>query len=657
MQDVVSVPARVAEGSPNPISTLDAWRAQWLAARDDPDGFWLDVARSTLAWRSSPTLGLEGSFHSVAEEPLRWFGDGVLNVTESCLDRHAAAQPDRIAILWEGDEPGDVRRIPYAELLVEVSRAANALKNLGVQKGDRVIIYMGMVPEAAVAMLACARIGAVHSVVFGGFSAEALRDRIRDCNAELVITQDEGLRGGRIVPLKAVCDQALEGERGVRSCLVLKRTGAALPRVEGRDVDWHEALAAASPTCPAVPTAAEDPLFVLYTSGSTGQPKGLVHTAGGYLTWAVWTHRTVFDLREDDVFGCVADVGWITGHTYIVYGPLANGTTTVMFESTPVYPDAGRYWDLVERHRITVFYTAPTAIRTLAAAGDEHVRRHDRSSLRVLGTVGEPINPEAWRWYFDVVGEGRCTIVDTWWQTETGGICISPIAPATATRPGSATRPLPGILPILVDETGRRLRGPARGHLCLEQPWPGQARTVWGDHPRFVATYFSTYPGLYFTGDGCRRDADGYHWITGRVDDVLNVAGHRMGTAEFESAILVRDEVAEAAIVGFPHPIKGQGVYAFLVLQPGADVEPEALFALLQGTCRAQIGAHARVDGFQVIPGLPKTRSGKIMRRILRKVVHGEADELGDVSTLADPAVVPAIVEGWRGQNPPLGRV
>ena len=647
MSDLVPVPARVSADSPNPIATLADWREAWLAARDDPDGRWLEETRRSIAWQRPPTLGLEGSFHDIADEPLRWFGDGVLNVTESCLDRHASAQPDRAAILWEGDEPGDVRRITYRELLADVCRAANALKALGVGKGDRVIIYMGMVPEAAVAMLACARIGAVHSVVFGGFSAEALRDRVRDCDAEVVITQDEGLRGGRIVPLKAVCDQALEGERGVRFALVLKRTGSGGTWVEGRDVDWHEALAAAPETCPAEPMAAEDPLFILYTSGSTGQPKGLVHTSGGYITWAAWTHRTVFDLRDDDVFGCMADVGWITGHSYIVYGPLANGTTTVMFESTPMYPDAGRYWDVVERLGITVFYTAPTAIRTLAAAGDEHVRRHDRSRLRVLGTVGEPINPEAWRWYFDVVGEGRCTVVDTWWQTETGGICISPVAAATPTKPGSATRPLPGISPVLVDEGGRRLRGPVAGHLCIDQPWPGQARTVWGDHPRYVATYFTTYPGLYFTGDGCRRDADGYHWITGRVDDVLNVAGHRMGTAEFESALLVRDEVAEAAVVGFPHAIRGQGVYAFVVLQPGMVADDE-LSRLLQATCREQIGAHARVDHFQVVPGLPKTRSGKVMRRILRKIVHGEADQLGDVSTLADPGVVPRLIEGHR---------
>ncbi len=649
MSRTYAVPAHASADSPNPIRDLDAWRRAWLDVQADPDAFWLQVTRSSIVWRQAPTRGLEGDFRSVQDEPLRWFADGELNVTESCLDRHASEQPGHTAILWEGDEPGDVRRITYAELLEQVCRCAGALHSLGVQKGDRVIIYMGMVPEAAVAMLACARLGAVHSVVFGGFSAEALRDRIRDCDAEVVITQDEGLRGGRIIPLKATADAALEGERGVRFSLVLRRTGAEVPWIDGRDIDWADALAAAPAHCPATPTAAEDPLFVLYTSGSTGKPKGLVHTCGGYITWAAWTHRTVFDLRPDDVFGCVADVGWITGHSYIVYGPLANGTTTLMFESTPVYPDAGRYWDMVQRHRLTILYTAPTAIRTLAAADDTWVSSYDRSSLRVLGTVGEPINPEAWTWYHDVVGEGRCAVVDTWWQTETGGICISPVAAATPTRPGSATFALPGIEPVLVDAENRLVRGPGSGDLCIAQPWPGQARTVWGDHTRFVATYFSAHPGLYFTGDGCRRDGDGYHWITGRVDAVLNVAGHRMGTAEFESAILFRDEIAECAIVGYPHPVKGQGVFAFVVLQPEVDEDPAEVFELLRHACRGQIGAHARVDHFQVIPGLPKTRSGKVMRRILRKIVHGQAEELGDISTLADPTVVPAIIAGFEG--------
>jgi acetyl-CoA synthetase len=509
-----------------------------------------------------------------------------------------------------------------------------------------VIIYMGMVPEAAVAMLACARIGAIHSVVFGGFSAEALRSRIEDCQAEVVITQDQGLRGGRTIPLKATTDEAVAGETPVQRVLVYRRTGAEVSFDPDRDRWWHEAVEAASDECPAQGFAAEHPLFILYTSGSTGQPKGVVHTSGGYITYASYTHRTVFDVRPGDVYACVADVGWITGHSYIVYGPLANGTTSLMFESTPLYPDAGRYWDMVERHGINVFYTAPTAIRALAAHGREPVERYDRSTLRVLGTVGEPINPAAWEWYHDVVGAKRCAIVDTWWQTETGGICISPIAPATPTKPGSATLPLPGIVPALIDpNTGAPFDGPGEGHLCLAQPWPGQARTVYGDHQRYVATYFATYPGLYFTGDGCRRDDDGYYWITGRIDDVLNVAGHRMGTAEFESALVGNDRVAEAAVVGYPHEIKGQGVYAYIVLQPGGDPSGD-LAAGLNAGVRTAIGAHAKVDRFQFVPGLPKTRSGKVMRRILRKVAHGQSDQLGDVSTLADPSVVEAIIAG-----------
>ncbi len=641
------VPARVSADTPNPIRDMDRYREAWMRAWNDPDGYWLDVTREHIAWRTEPTAGLEGGYDTVRDSPFTWFADGTLNVTESCLDRHVEARPDKTAILWEGDEPGDVRRYTYRELLAEVNRCANALHDMGVQKGERVIIYMGMVPEAAVAMLACARLGAIHSVVFGGFSAEALRDRVRDCGAEVVITQDEGLRGGRRIPLKAVTDEALEGEHGVRNVLVLRRTGADVGVVEGRDLWWHDVVDSASSEREATVCAAEDPLFILYTSGSTGRPKGLMHTCGGYITYTAFTHQTVFDLREDDVYACVADVGWITGHSYIVYGPLANGATTFMFESTPVYPDAGRYWDMVQRHGITIFYTAPTAIRTLTAFGDEPVKRYDRSSLRVLGTVGEPINPEAWIWYREVVGEERCTIVDTWWQTETGGIAISPIAPATPTKPGSATLPMPGIRPLLVDANGSELLGPAQGHLCLRHPWPGQARTVWGDHDRYVSTYFSTYPGYYFTGDGCRRDADGYYWITGRVDDVLNISGHRMGTAEFESAILTHDDVAEAAVVGFPHPVKGQGVYAFLVLQDGVEARPE-LAQELQQALRTHIGAHARGDAFQVIRGLPKTRSGKVMRRIMRKIVEGRADELGDTSTLADPTVVDDIIAGYR---------
>ena len=633
------------QGASEPIDDLDEWRREWMRALHAPEEFWLGVSRELIHWRREPTEGLQGDYHSVREEPLRWFADGRLNVTESCLDRHIEGRGDKTAILWEGDEPGYVKRISYRDLQEQVCRAANALRACGIQKGDRVIIYMGMVPEAAVAMLACARLGAVHSVVFGGFSAEALRDRVRDSGAEVVVTQDMGRRGGRNVELKSVVDEALTGERGVRRVLVVRRTGAEVGWQEGRDQWWHEALEQVSPECEAVECAAEDPLFILYTSGSTGRPKGLLHTCGGYLTYTSYTHRQVFGLREDDVYACVADVGWITGHSYIVYGPLANGATTMMFESTPLYPDAGRYWDMVERHGITILYTAPTAIRALAAQGDEPVRRHDRSSLRVLGTVGEPINPEAWHWYHDVVGEGRCAVVDTWWQTETGGVCISALHHALPTKAGAAGYPLPGVHPELVDADGKRLWGPAQGYLCLACPWPGQARTVWGDHERYVSTYFSTYPGRYFTGDGCRRDADGFHWITGRVDDVINVSGHRMGTAEFESALLICDEIAEAAVVGYPHEMKGQGVWAYLVLQPGVEA-PEDLFDQLNGLVRQQIGVHARIDRFQIIAGLPKTRSGKVMRRILRKIAEGQPGAIGDTSTLADPGVVEAIKQG-----------
>ena len=645
------IPERVSADSPSPISSMDAWREQWLAARADPGGFWLAETRRRLRWRTEPTRGLEGSFHSIADGPLAWFSDGTLNITESCLDRHVEAHPDKIAILWEGDEPGENRTLTYRELHREVCRAANALRELGLKRGERAIIYMGMVPETAIAMLACARIGAIHSVVFGGFSAEALRDRIRDCKAELVITQNEGRRGGKPLPLKTVVDEAVAGEPGVKKVLVLERTETKIPWTEGRDVWWHDVVPGAGDACEAVEMKAEDPLFILYTSGSTGRPKGVVHTCAGYLTYAAYTHQIVFDLRPDDIYACVADVGWITGHSYIVYGPLANGATTLMFESTPTYPDAGRYWDLVERHRVNIFYTAPTAIRALAAHGDEPVKRHDRSSLRVLGTVGEPINPEAWQWYHEVVGDGRCTVVDTWWQTETGGIAITPLAPATPPRPGYATLPVPGIMPELVDADGRVIRGPGQGFLCIDHPWPGQARTVWGDHERFVATYFSQYPGRYFTGDGCLRDADGYYRITGRVDDVLNVSGHRLGTAELESALLNVEEVAEAAVVGFPHPIKGQGVYAYIVLQPGAEPSEE-LERMMNDSIRVAIGKVARVDLFQFVPGLPKTRSGKVMRRILRKVAEGEPESLGDVSTLADPSVVDAIIAGARSLPP-----
>lgn len=641
------VPARVREGANTPISNLDRYREHYANAVNDPDGFWLSQTRERIAWDEEPTEGLHGSFHEIKDGPLSWFSDGKLNVTVSCIDRHLEARGDKIAILWEGDEPGDTREITYRELHEEVCKAANALANLGVKKGERVIIYMGMVPEAAIAMLACARIGAIHSVVFGGFSAEALRDRIRDCDAEVVITQDEGIRGGKTIPLKATTDEACQGSSSIKKVLVYQRTGADVGWDASRDVWWHEATDGISTENEATIVDAEHPLFILYTSGSTGRPKGVVHTTGGYLTYASYTHATVFDLREDDVYACVADVGWITGHSYIVYGPLANGATTLMFESTPLYPDAGRYWDMVERHGITIFYTAPTAIRALAAQGDEHVTKYNRSTLRVLGTVGEPINPEAWEWYHKVVGEEGCNIVDTWWQTETGGISISPIAPATPTKPGSATFPMPGIQTSLRTPEGKVIRGPGQGLLCIDHPWPGQARTVWGDHDRFVATYFGHVPGAYFTGDGCRRDAEGYHWITGRVDDVLNVSGHRMGTAEFEAALGTVEAVAEAAVVGFPHPVKGQGVFAYIVAQSGEEINDAAL----QAACREQIGAHARIDEVLVVPGLPKTRSGKVMRRILRKIAEGRGDELGDVSTLADPSIVDAIRDGWTASQ------
>ncbi len=639
------------------LTDLGAWRAQWLAARDNPNGYWLERARALISWRTPPTRGCEGDFWTVQEEPLRWFADGRLNVSWQCLDRHLPARAAQTAIIWEADEPGRHRNVTYAELHAQVSAAARGLEALGVRPGDRVIIYMGMTPEAAVAMLACARVGAVHSVVFGGFSADALRDRVLDSGAAVIITQDEGRRGGRPVPLKAVVDAALaaspEAAAQVRAVVMSARVGQAgragpaWAWVEGRDVTWEELTQDAAPHEPRS-FEAEHPLFVLYTSGSTGKPKGLLHTSGGYITYAAHTHREVFGLREGDVYACVADVGWVTGHSYIVYGPLANGATTLMFESTPLYPDAGRYWRLVETHRVNILYTAPTAIRALMAEGDSWPARYDLSSLRTLGTVGEPINPEAWRWYHGVVGGGRCAVVDTWWQTETGGICVAPVAHVTPTKPGAATRPLPGIVPVLLSPEGRLLHGPAEGHLCLEVPWPGQARTVWGDHARFVSTYFSQHPGRYFTGDGCRRDADGDHWVTGRVDDVLNVAGHRMGTAELEAALMLDPRVAEAAVVGYPHPLKGQGVCAYVVLAAGADLSHESL-AALQSTVRAAIGAHAKLDRVLPIPGLPKTRSGKVMRRILRKVAEGVFEDLGDVSTLADPGVVDAIVAAGRG--------
>ena len=639
----------ITTGPSSLIPDMSSWREQWLSALNDPSGFWLDKTKNLLDWAQAPSLGCEGDFWSVQQEPIRWFADGRLNVSVNCVDRHLETRAEQAAIIWEADEPGQSVTWTYRDLHEQVCRAANVLTDLGVSAGDRVIIYMGMVPHAAVAMLACARIGAAHSVVFGGFSAEALRDRIIDCGARVVITQDEGRRGGRAVALKSVVDEALSSpEAQVDKVLVYKRTHADLAWDESRDVDWESACSQVSAQHEAQAFAAEHPLFILYTSGSTGRPKGLMHTSGGYLTYTTFTHRAVFDLREGDVYGCVADVGWITGHSYIVYGPLSNGTTTVMFESTPLYPDAGRYWSLVEQHKVNIFYTAPTAIRALAAMGDEFVTKYDLSSLRVLGTVGEPINPEAWEWYYHVVGQGKCALVDTWWQTETGGISLSPLAGVTPTQAGAATLPLPGIQPVLLSPESHLIHGPGEGRLCLNMPWPGQARTVWGDHERFVKTYFSDFPGRYFTGDGCRRDEFGHHWITGRVDDVLNVSGHRMGTAEFEAALITDELVAEAAVVGFPHPVKGQGVCAYLVLRSedqSFGALSDEILARLQAVVRARIGVHAKLDRTIRIPGLPKTRSGKVMRRILRKVAEGETKALGDVSTLADSAVVEAIIE------------
>ncbi|MGE3969400.1 MAG: acetate--CoA ligase, partial [Dongiaceae bacterium] len=575
---------------------------------------------------------------------IRWYYDGTLNASANCIDRHLAKRADQTAIIWEGDDPKDSRRITYAELHENVCRLANALKKHGIKKGDRVTIYLPMIPEAAYAMLACARIGAVHSVVFGGFSPESLVGRIQDCDSNCVITADEGLRGGRKVPLKANTDAALARCPSVKTCIVVRRTGGEIGWVEGRDRWYHEECAAVSRDCPPVEMGAEDPLFILYTSGSTGKPKGVLHTTGGYMVYVSLTHQYVFDYHEGDVYWCTADVGWVTGHSYIVYGPLANGAISLMFEGVPNYPDASRFWQVCDKHKVNIFYTAPTAIRALMREGDAPVKKAGRKSLRILGSVGEPINPEAWLWYYNVVGDARCPVVDTWWQTENGGILISPLPGATPLKPGSATRPLFGIRPEIVDGDGKVVKGEGQGNLCIADSWPGQMRTVYGDHKRFAETYFSAYKGMYFTGDGCRRDADGYYWITGRVDDVLNVAGHRMGTAEIESALVAHKKVAEAAVVGYPHDIKHTGIYAYVTLK--RDEPPsEALRKELIAWVRKEIGPIAQPDFIQWAPGLPKTRSGKIMRRILRKIAENDPSNLGDISTLADPAVVQDLVD------------
>ena len=611
----------------------------------DPNAWWRSLAER-LDWSRFPTEIADVDFDPERFR-IRWYGDGELNVAANCLDRQLAANADKTAILFEPDDPKEpAQRISYRELHARVCRLANALTNLGVKRGDRVTLYLPMIPEAAVAMLACARIGAVHSVVFGGFAPHAVADRIADCGSTLVITADEARRGGKRIPLKATIDEALAmpGTTTVSTVLVVRNTGAAVPMQMPRD-RWYDSVVEGQSdmhTAPAM--GAEEPLFILYTSGSTGKPKGVLHTSGGYLAWASWTFHAVFDHRPDDVFFCTADVGWITGHSYIVYGPLSNGATAVMFEGVPTWPDSGRLWDIVDRHGVTILYTAPTAIRALMRDGDAPVKQRSRKSLRLLGTVGEPINPEAWRWYHRVVGDERCPVVDTWWQTETGGMLIAPVPGAVEAKPGSATLPLPGVRPALVDAEGHILEGATSGNLVLLGSWPGQMRSVYGDHARFIDTYFKAYRGMYFTGDGCRRDEDGYYWITGRVDDVINVSGHRIGTAEVESALVSHTKVAEAAVVGFPHDIKGQGIYAYVTLKAGIDMDA-TLLAELKQQVRHEIGAIAQPDHIQFAPGLPKTRSGKIMRRILRKIAENAPDQLGDTSTLADPAVVQHLVE------------
>ena len=636
-----TVPGPAISSEPAGRAHYDATYARSIA---EPDAFWAEEARR-IDWIRPFETVRSVDFH-VPNVSIAWFGDGTLNVSANCVDRHLATRADQTAILFEPDDPNEPSlAITYRELHARVCRFANVLKALGVGRGDRVVLYLPMIPEAAVAMLACARIGAIHSVVFAGFSPDALANRVDDCGAKVVVTADGAPRGGRVTNLKDNVNRALNHAALDPKVLVVKRTGQQVAWVEGRDHWLHEMEESAAADCPAEEMGAEDPLFILYTSGSTGKPKGVVHTSGGYLVWASLTHERVFDYREGDVFWCTADVGWVTGHSYIVYGPLANGATTIMFEGVPTWPDAGRFWAVCEKHKVNQFYTAPTAIRALMGQGEEIVAKYDLSSLRILGTVGEPINPEAWNWYDRVIGKGRCPIVDTWWQTETGGHLITPIPGAIATKPGSATLPFYGVKPVVLEPaSGALIEGnPAEGVLCIADSWPGQMRTVWGDHQRFMDTYFQQYPGLYFTGDGCRRDEDGYYWITGRVDDVINVSGHRMGTAEVESALVAHEKVAEAAVVGFPHPIKGQGIYAYVTLMRG--IEPsDALKKELSDFVRGEIGPIAKPDLIQFAPGLPKTRSGKIMRRILRKIAEDAPGELGDTSTLADPAVVDDLV-------------
>lgn len=635
---VYEVPASF---SAKTLINQEQYKSMYARSLSDPEGFWAEQANELLEWSKPWNKVLDWDYKKA---DIRWFEGGKLNVSYNCLDRHLETQGGKIALIWEGDDSSMDIEITYRDLYEQVCRFANALKNRGVKKGDRVCIYMPMIPEATIAMLACARIGAVHSVVFGGFSPESIKDRILDSDCQTVITADEGVRGGKPVPLKKNTDEALASCPNVHTVMVVKRTGGAIAWNDKRDVWYHDAVTDQPTECPPEEMDAEDPLFILYTSGSTGKPKGVLHTTGGYLLYATITQKYVFDCHPEDVFWCTADVGWITGHSYIVYGPLSNGMTSLVFEGIPTYPDASRFWQVIDKHEVTVFYTAPTAIRALMREGDDPVKSTSRASLRLLGTVGEPINPEAWEWYYRVVGDARCPIVDTWWQTETGGHLITPLPGATALKPGSASVPFFGIEPAIVDEQGKILEGEATGNLVMLRSWPGQMRTLYGDHQRFKDTYFSTYPGMYFTGDGARRDKDGYYWITGRVDDVLNVSGHRMGTAEIESALVLHNAVAEAAVVGFPHDIKGQGIYAYVTLIKGIEPSDELREDLLNQV-KKEIGPIAKPDVIQWAPGLPKTRSGKIMRRILRKIASNEMDSLGDISTLADPSVVEHLVE------------
>jgi acetyl-CoA synthetase len=614
----------------------------------DPDGFWAEQAKSLLSW-FKPWTKVSDYSYDAKNLYIKWFIGGKLNVAHNCLDRHLEKRGNQTAILWEGDDPSQDKKLTYKELHAEVSKFGNALKSRGVKKGDRVCIYMPMIPEAAVAMLACARIGAVHSVVFGGFSPESLKDRILDSDCRVVITSDEGVRGGKKIPLKVNTDTAVKACPNVHTVVVVKRTGGNIAWEAKHDVWYHELMSKADANCPAEEMDAEDPLFILYTSGSTGKPKGVLHTTGGYLLQAAITHKYIFDYHDGDIYWCTADVGWVTGHTYIVYGPLANGAITMMFEGVPNYPSASRFWEVIDKHKVNIFYTAPTAIRALMREGEAPVKKTSRRSLKLLGTVGEPINPEAWEWYYHVVGEARVPIVDTWWQTETGGILITPLPGATALKPGSATRPFFGVVPAIVDPEGKELQGACSGNLVIKRSWPGQMRSVYGDHQRFVDTYFKTYAGMYFTGDGARRDKDGYYWITGRVDDVLNVSGHRIGTAEIESALVLHHSVAEAAVVGYPHDIKGTGIYCYVTLKVGVQASDDLRKELVQQV-RKEIGPIASPDIIQWAPGLPKTRSGKIMRRILRKIASNELDSLGDISTLADPSVVDDLVKNRATQ-------